>query len=658
MVIEMAKDGNKIKGLFVLSILVIGIVFGAYYLSNNQDKTYTYEVKSFNSYDELSNFLQNNYQSYDNTQYYWDSLGSTRNIISMPEADGSSSKASEGGSSDYSTTNVQVEGVDEPDMVKTDGTYLYVLADQVLYILRANPAVNATILSKIIFEDDEYITEFFINGNYLVVFGSSNNYPILYGGIEKDFISTEEVRVDESWSVSTSVIKIYDTSTKLSPELVKDIEIDGNYYDSRMIGKYVYVVSSEYSYNFFRYELDNYTLNIPEITIDNVSEKISYDSIYYIDSPEVVDTMTHIISINLDDLSVNEQSFLIGVSENMYMSKNNVYLVYTNYEYFATSARDFGSYREYTIIHKIQVDQGEINYVNRNQVPGHVLNQFSMDEHNNYFRIATTVGSSWDENNPSRNNIHILDENLDNVSSIEGIAEGEQIYSARFMGDRAYLVTFKKIDPFFTIDLSDPFNPRVMGYLKIPGYSDYLHPYDENHIIGIGKDTVVANEGDFLWHQGVKVALFDVSDFENPVEVDNMIIGDRGTDSPALYDHKAFLFDKEKELLVIPISLYEINDEVKSQYDEIPPYEYGEFTFQGAYVLNLNLEGFSYKGKITHISEEDKIEQQKWWYWRESSSYISRSLYIDDVLYTISNKMVKMNDLDDLREINIVTFSE
>ena len=653
----MGKNNKKIMGLFVLSILVAGIVFGAYYLANNPNAAYSYEVKNFESYDELSKFLQNNYNSYENTQYYWDSLGSSRNIVTMPEADSSNSKSSEGGSSDYSETNVQVEGVDEPDMVKTDGTYLYVLADQVLYILRANPAVNATILSKITFENDEYITEFFINGNYLIVFGGSHNYPILYRGIEKDVISTEEVSVDESWSVSSSIIKIYDTSNKLNPELVKDIEIDGNYQDSRMIGNYVYVVSSESTYYFFRYEYKNYTLNVPELSINNVSKKIPSSEIYYIDSPEIVDTMTHIISINLDDLSVNEKSFLIGVSENMYMSKNNIYLVYTNYEYFTTSPRDFGSYREYTVIHKINVDQGEITYINKNEVPGRVHNQFSMDEHNEYFRIATTSGSSWDENNPSRNNIYILDENLDNVSSIEGIAEGEQIYSARFMGDRAYLVTFKKIDPFFTIDLSDPFNPKIMGYLKIPGYSDYLHPYDENHIIGIGKDTVVANEGDFLWHQGVKIALFDVSDFENPVEVDNMIIGDRGTDSPALFDHKAFLFDREKELLVFPISLYEISDETKSQYDEIPPYEYGEFTFQGAYVLKLNLDGFSYRGRITHISEEDKIEQQKWWYWRESSSYISRSLYIDDVLYTISNKMVKMNSLDDLREINSVTLT-
>jgi len=279
-----------------------------------------------------------------------------------------------------------------------------------------------------------------------------------------------------------------------------------------------------------------------------------------------------------------------------------------------------------------------------------------MDEYDSFFRIATTTGYSWDEKNPSKNNIYVLDENLERISAIEGIAEGEQIYSSRFIGDKAYLVTFKTTDPFFTIDLSDPYNPEILGYLKIPGYSNYLHPYDENHIIGIGKDTVESNDPSFAWYQGLKIALFDVSDFKNPKEVDKILIGDRGTDSPALYDHKAFLFDREKELLVLPISLYEISDEIKSEYEEYPG-EYGEFTFQGAYVIRLNLDGFDYRGRITHVSDDEKQENENWWFWRQSSAYISRSLYIEDVLYTISNKMVKMNNLDDLSEINIVELS-
>jgi uncharacterized secreted protein with C-terminal beta-propeller domain len=224
------------------------------------------------------------------------------------------------------------------------------------------------------------------------------------------------------------------------------------------------------------------------------------------------------------------------------------------------------------------------------------------------------------------------------------------------MGDKAYLVTFKKVDPFFTLDLSDPYNPKILGILKIPGYSDYLHPYDENHIIGIGKDTVESESGDFAWYQGLKIALFDVSDFDNPKELAKVIIGDRGTNSPVLYDHKALLFDRERELLVLPISLYEISDEIKEKNNGDPGWTYGEFTFQGAFVYRLSIEnGFELRGQITHRNEE--VKPQNYWYGGSSNSDIVRSLYIDNVLYTISNNMVKLNNLENLSEINSLELS-
>jgi uncharacterized secreted protein with C-terminal beta-propeller domain len=267
-------------------------------------------------------------------------------------------------------------------------------------------------------------------------------------------------------------------------------------------------------------------------------------------------------------------------------------------------------------------------------------------------------GSWWSDDQTT--NVYILNDNLERVSEIENIAPGEYMHSARFMGDKAYLVTFKKVDPFFTLDLSDPYAPRIMGELKIPGYSDYLHPFDENHIIGIGKDTVEPEEGeswgrDFAWYQGIKIALFDVTDFNNPKEKAKIIIGDRGTDSPALYDHKAFLFDREKELLVIPVRLCEISDEIKQQDDGYTGNKYGECTFQGAYVYQLNLEdGFKYKGRITHGTDEN---QGGYWWGSWGGSTISRSLYIGETLYTISEAMVKMNDLDTIEEINSVTLA-
>jgi uncharacterized secreted protein with C-terminal beta-propeller domain len=274
------------------------------------------------------------------------------------------------------------------------------------------------------------------------------------------------------------------------------------------------------------------------------------------------------------------------------------------------------------------------------------------------------------EGSQTSNNIYILDDTLQQISKIENIAPGESIYAARFLGDRAYLVTFVQVDPLFTIDLSDPYNPRILGELKIPGYSEYLHPYDETHIIGIGKEVDPSIGADLVHTPGaiyytailgLKIALFDVSDIEHPVEQAKIVIGDRGTDSPALYDHKAFLFDREKQLLVIPVSLYEITQDVKDRYIESEGTEdlWGEFTFQGAYVYHLSPEnGFEYQGRITHqTSEQMQHSEDYYWYWGTSSTDITRTMFIGDVLYTVSDSMVKMNNLQDLSELSSISLS-
>ncbi len=277
-----------------------------------------------------------------------------------------------------------------------------------------------------------------------------------------------------------------------------------------------------------------------------------------------------------------------------------------------------------------------------------------MDEYNGNFRIATTISGYSNNKDTSTSNIYILNKDLNITGSVEGIAPGESIYSVRFLGNRAYLVTFRHVDPLFVIDLTDEQNPKILGQLKIPGYSDYLHPYDENHIIGIGKDVDASIDADkvhtegavyYTAIQGVKISLFDVSDVENPIEMSKVIIGDRGTESLATSDHKAFLFDKEKNLLVIPMVVAELQTgQTKS--------DQGQFTFSGAYVYKLTLEnGFELKGKITH-NEDNESFKKSGYYYSGGSSDIRRSLYLDDVLYTISNKMIKANDLNTIDEIN------
>jgi uncharacterized secreted protein with C-terminal beta-propeller domain len=262
-----------------------------------------------------------------------------------------------------------------------------------------------------------------------------------------------------------------------------------------------------------------------------------------------------------------------------------------------------------------------------------------MDEYGSYFRIQT---SGW------TTNVYVLDMNLTTVGKLEDLAPGENFHSARFMGDRGYLVTFKKTDPLFVIDLSNATNPRVLGELKIPGYSDYLHPYDETHLIGVGKNTIEADEGDFAWYQGIKISLFDVSDVTNPIEMANYVIGDRGSDTPVLYDHKAFLFDTSKNLLVIPVTVAKIDP---YQYpDPVPSWAYGTPVWQGAYVFDVSLyHDFVLEGRITHLDSGTDINDQAYW--------VKRSLYVENTLYTISDRTVKMNSLEDLTQINQVPLS-
>src|SRR5581483_4919220 len=240
------------------------------------------------------------------------------------------------------------------------------------------------------------------------------------------------------------------------------------------------------------------------------------------------------------------------------------------------------------------------------------------------------------------NNVYVLDEGMKVVGKLEGVAPNESIYSARFMGDRLYLVTFQRTDPFFVIDLSGD-SPKVLGDLKLPGFSNYLHPYDDTHIIGIGKETNENQYGgvDML---GIKLALFDVSDVKNPKIVDVYQIGGRGTDSEVLYDHRALLFNKEKNVLSIPVS-------TMPDYTGPQPYDGGKYippkVWRGFYVFGVDpASGFTVKGKIEHFNDT-----QDYYYGYNTQG--SRSFYIGNVLYTVTlNNMIKMNDLQSLDEIN------
>jgi inhibitor of cysteine peptidase len=307
------------------------------------------------------------------------------------------------------------------------------------------------------------------------------------------------------------------------------------------------------------------------------------------------------------------------------VSINNIYVTYPTW----SEAGD------YTSIYRISVNKDTLVFETKGIVPGYVLNQYAMDEYNGNFRLATTS-----QKQQTSNNVYVLNMNLTVVGKLENLAITERIYSARFMGNKAYLVTFRQTDPFFVLDLSNPAEPRVAGELKIPGYSSYLHMYDENHVIGLGMENTT-----------VKLSLFDVTNVNNPMEIARYVVQGDYTSSDALYEPKAFLFNGTKELLVIPVSITQYgvidggNVAPPSGKDVgIAPLHGGYW--QGAYVFKLTLSGFELQGGITH---QETISQQN--YYGDYSLNVNRALYIDNTLYTLSNGKVKLNSLTDLTQI-------
>ncbi|MGV8086557.1 MAG: beta-propeller domain-containing protein [Candidatus Woesearchaeota archaeon] len=296
-----------------------------------------------------------------------------------------------------------------------------------------------------------------------------------------------------------------------------------------------------------------------------------------------------------------------------------------------------------TTIHRFSINEGNIDYQAKGEVEGRLLNQFSLDEYENNLRVATTTDIWLNRGGRQQyNNVFVLNENLETIGKLKNLAENETIYSTRFMGDKLYMVTFRQIDPFFVIDLSDANSPKVLGYLKIPGYSSYLHPIANDMVIGVGKQTGESQWGGVVT-KGVKISLFDVSDFSNPKEIDSYEIGLEGTDSPILHDHKAFMYIPDRNLLVIPVT--EVAERIKSG-----TYNYRTTLWNGAYVFDVSETGFELFGKVKHSSSETQYYS---WF---NTATVTRSLYIGDSLYTISTQFVKANDLDnDLESLNSIT---
>jgi uncharacterized secreted protein with C-terminal beta-propeller domain len=624
----MSQPGRfRLTAYVLLGIVCGSVILGVASSFNFSPLILKYEPPGFNNFKsevELTWFLQEKAKTEDSYILEFGGFLSRTTSTVVPQfvgIDAAISAANSAGSKsdvDYSGTNIQVAGVDEADIVKTDGRYIYLSRLNTVYIIKAYPAEEAKLLTKIRF--DVEVNDLFVAGDKLVVFtmGYSRVFASKAGG------------VSPMPMISTTTVYFYNISDRVNPVRERTYEAEGGYMATRMIGEYVYVVSQKGAWVY------NGVLDLPAYTENGKPYLIPATSIYYYNGTDPHYAYTTVASINTQKPKdpVTSKTFLLGSSSTVFCSANYLYLT-------------TGGYSS-TGVHKIKLDNGNIEGIADGSVPGWVLNQFSMDESNNYFRIATTTGHAWGVST-SKNNVYILDADLKIVGRLEDLAPGEQIYSARFMGDRLYLVTFKKVDPLFVIDLKDPTAPKVLGKLKIPGYSNYLHPYDETHIIGLGKEAIDSEKGNFAWYQGVKLSLFDVSDVANPREVAKLEIGNRGTDSPALSDHKAFLFSREKNLLVIPILEARIDPSIYG--GRIQANIYGDYIYQGAYVFQISTEGIQLRGRITHLKGDELLKSG---YWFSSEYSVYRCLYIGENLYTISGGMVKINSLSDLSELKAI----
>lgn len=536
---------KKIMTAAACCVVVVGIGAAAMKISEQSIRseiavgTAKYEEKSSGvvetivtakDYDEIYDWINTKLEqdqiiqakSYGMVEYAMEDSASTES--SMAVATGSS----------YSDTNVREEGVGEADIIKTDGDYIYILnGDKISIVGIASEEMDA--LGEIQLESDSYYAEMYVKDDRLIAFYTKNIYEDRNDGLGEYYHQE-------------TVAEIFDVSDPSESKKVTKISQSGNYNSVRIVGDYVYLFSDFYAdISFGKSAVAAY---IPEIQ----GEKIMSDSIYM---PQSTDSLNYTVisgfSLKNPEEKIDRKA-VFGTGGLFYASKDNIYVCEVLWDVNNSDTAQ-------TCIRKLSYKDGVINPVGQTRIDGRLNDSFSIDEYEKNLRIVATVepdssngvmpliGNTESTVNDkaeekSYNVLYILDENLNELSRIEDLAPDEMVYSARFMGDTGYFVTYKQIDPLFSVDLSDPKNPEILGELKIPGFSEYLHPYGEGLLLGIGMD--VDETGTVM--NGVQVSMFDISDPSNVQEADKYVIeGAMSTD--VSYNYKTALVDAEKNLI-------------------------------------------------------------------------------------------------------------
>lgn len=546
--------------------------------------------------------------------------------------DSASGEAGGIGGGDHSSTNNQVEGIDEGDIVQTDGDYLYSVSESRVMISDIRDPENMKLAAVLKLDGETYPEELFLFGDTLIVISSRFSLMETEGD--------EEMESFMPYSGFTAV-SLYDVTSPENPELIREFGNEGTFNNARLSNGILHYVSNVFPNYWILEEQPDIELRprIFDSTQGGELEPLPYEDLTIL--PGTMEGSYSVItSISLEAPESNEISTkgFLGGNEQMYMNEQHLYLTASAFETAEGEFEDTTLWvpqQADTEIFKFGLDGISVEFIASARVQGSLLNQFSMDEFQGHFRLATTEGVAWAPASEPKNHLFILNEQLEQVGSVENLAPSERIYSVRFIGSKAYMVTFRETDPLFAIDVSDPAAPEVLGELKIPGFSNYLHPLDDEHLIGFGYDTkiepVKGGGEPRIVTGGMKISLFDVSDMGDPKETDTEIIGGPGTYSALQYDHKALFRHEARSLFGFPISIYTGDGT-----------EYIEFQAEGALIYSITPEGIELSADLTQPSSQPYED------WNTS---IQRMAYAEDALYTVANSEVRSYRLSDFEAL-------
>ncbi|MDR0519656.1 MAG: beta-propeller domain-containing protein [Clostridiales Family XIII bacterium] len=448
---------------------------------------------------------------------------------------------------EFSDTNVQTEGVQEADVVKTDGRYIYTANSEGICITEANDG-HPEVLSEIkqVMDQGQVYFEMYINGDTLTLV--RNGYSNLKGKayVDENYINNGNIDyVGEGYRIDTSV-DIYDVSDRENPRKVKSLSQSGSYTDSRMIGDKLYLLSSYGIYGYGAIDEDDPRTYVP-LFAEGSEQIVSKPSDIAV--PPEIETSEYMVISGIDTSKAEFVSHksLLGRTYTVYASKKNLYLTEDKYETKNVRMKGEDTYYPYyygfTRITRLSLEGGKVKAEASADVIGLVDDQFSMDENGGYLRVVTTTS---DDRRERTTGLFVLDMDMKQVGAVKDLAPGEQVYSCRYIGDVAYFVTFRNTDPLFSVDLRDPKKPKVMGELKITDFSEYLHPYSDGLLFGLGQDA--DEDGDV---RGLKISMFDNSDPYDVKEKDKLVLQSLDY-SYAAENHKAILVDERKSIIAFP----------------------------------------------------------------------------------------------------------